>query len=463
MWSFLFPSARAWLRALRLALPVYAGTIGLWFGFWYLTIMSLVSMAIGANVGDISRLLTLSGIAGVASGLWWSLLILLYGAFSRWVWRSPPSFLTLPQPLRRAAYHFLVGWAATFSLALIRAIQLLAHTAPPELTQRTILQTAIAAFPDFVVPYFWVWWVVAAYGYHWFLEPRGRSQARSPRRESDRPEPRRATPAGSEYASDVEYALEELRRELEQRNGEPDASSSSSAADDSADAPPMAPPPQTSSSEASSNAPLLVMVTLSLLLGLGVLFLLATVLLLPFPDVNLPLPGLPRPITATVANVGDGDTLRVNMADRPVTIRLACIDAPESAQPGGVASTTHLRQLLPVGQFVGVRRVDIDFYGRTVAELYRHGQSVNVQMVREGHAVVYPQYLDGCPGTRTTLLSAEAEAKAARRNFWSQPNPEMPWEWRRRHRRRRRSTAPPTCIQETVAGMGAGKPALIGR
>jgi endonuclease YncB( thermonuclease family) len=36
---------------------------------------------------------------------------------------------------------------------------------------------------------------------------------------------------------------------------------------------------------------------------------------------------------ATVLSVGDGDTLRVVEGSKRLTIRLACIDAPEMAQP----------------------------------------------------------------------------------------------------------------------------------
>lgn len=37
-------------------------------------------------------------------------------------------------------------------------------------------------------------------------------------------------------------------------------------------------------------------------------------------------------VSATVLSIGDGDTLRVRQSGRAVTLRLACIDAPEIAQ-----------------------------------------------------------------------------------------------------------------------------------
>lgn len=56
---------------------------------------------------------------------------------------------------------------------------------------------------------------------------------------------------------------------------------------------------------------------------------------------------------ATVISVGDGDTLRVEDGGQKVTIRLACIDAPETAQaPYGMASRRLLQELAPVGATV---------------------------------------------------------------------------------------------------------------
>ena len=37
-------------------------------------------------------------------------------------------------------------------------------------------------------------------------------------------------------------------------------------------------------------------------------------------------------VKATVLSIGDGDTIRVRQAGKALTVRLTCIDAPESAQ-----------------------------------------------------------------------------------------------------------------------------------
>ncbi|MBD2232913.1 thermonuclease family protein [Phormidium tenue] len=135
--------------------------------------------------------------------------------------------------------------------------------------------------------------------------------------------------------------------------------------------------------------------------------------------------------TATVVSTGDGDTLRVQGQDGPVTIRLACVDAPESNQAFGPEATLRLQQLVSTGQPVEVRAIERDRYGRTVAEIYSGGQSVGLQLVREGYAVVYEQYISGCAATADDYRQAESAARNARRNFWSQPNPTLPWDFRR--------------------------------
>lgn len=138
---------------------------------------------------------------------------------------------------------------------------------------------------------------------------------------------------------------------------------------------------------------------------------------------------------AIVVSIGDGDTLRIRLSGQVTTIRLGCIDAPERSQkPFGERSTSRLKQLLPPGTAVQVREIARDRYGRTVAELFIANESINLQMVREGQAVVYRQYLDGCAATKNQYLQAEAQAKQKRLGYWNQKSPVMPWDYRRSQR-----------------------------
>lgn len=131
-----------------------------------------------------------------------------------------------------------------------------------------------------------------------------------------------------------------------------------------------------------------------------------------------------------VISVGDGDTLRVRVQGQPITVRLACVDAPETRQPYGPAAANRLKALLPPDTPVQLRVVDTDRYGRTVAEVFLNQQSVGLQLVAEGYAVVYRQYLSGCADSQQAYLQAEASAQSQQLNFWSQTNPVMPWDFR---------------------------------
>ncbi len=162
---------------------------------------------------------------------------------------------------------------------------------------------------------------------------------------------------------------------------------------------------------------------------------------------QMSLPVFANNLTATVVSVGDGDTIRVRTGNKTVTVRLACIDAPEMKQnPWGQQSSARLKQLLPVGQAITLRSVETDKYKRLVAEVFVGNRSVNVSMVQEGQAVVYRQYLKGCPQSKDSLLQGENTAKQQRLAFWSQANPVMPWDFR--HRATQKTTSVPTQGQQ---------------
>jgi endonuclease YncB( thermonuclease family) len=137
-----------------------------------------------------------------------------------------------------------------------------------------------------------------------------------------------------------------------------------------------------------------------------------------------------------LVSVGDGDTIRVRGRNgQPVTVRLACIDAPETAQGVfGAQATATLRQLVAAGP-LELRPQTTDRYGRTVAEVIAGGRNVNQEMVRAGAAFVYRQYLRDCDGA--AYEAAEQQAQQYRQGVWRwDQQPERPWDFRRRTRNR---------------------------
>jgi hypothetical protein len=111
------------------------------------------------------------------------------------------------------------------------------------------------------------------------------------------------------------------------------------------------------------------------------------------------------PASATMLSIGDGDTIRELQGQQRITVRLACIDAPEMAQvPYGAQSRAYLQtRLRIVGAPVTLLPQTVDRYGRTVAEVI--GEiNLGLAMVEDGQA--YP--LRGSAATPTASIWASA-------------------------------------------------------
>lgn len=129
-----------------------------------------------------------------------------------------------------------------------------------------------------------------------------------------------------------------------------------------------------------------------------------------------------------VVAIADGDTFALLTVDKQqVKVRLSEIDTPERAQPFGTRARQALSDLIFSKQ-VRVVQEDIDRYGRLVGHVYVGGIHVNRQLVRDGMAWAYRQYLKD-----KSLLQDEQEARQAKRGLWSLPSTEQvpPWEWRK--------------------------------
>ena len=133
-------------------------------------------------------------------------------------------------------------------------------------------------------------------------------------------------------------------------------------------------------------------------------------------------------------SIGDGDTLRVREGSRLRSVRLACIDAPETSQaPHGARARAALQALAPVGAALELRLHSTDRYGRSVAEVFRNGRNLNQALVATGAAFVYWHYIRGCD--RQTYSRLESAARLQRLGVWASPGGiTRPWDHRQARR-----------------------------
>ncbi len=138
-------------------------------------------------------------------------------------------------------------------------------------------------------------------------------------------------------------------------------------------------------------------------------------------------------VPVTLLSVGDGDTIRIkDKTNTKVTIRLACIDAPETRQGMSDKWSTQMLKGMIEGKPKSLQTKVKDPYGRTVGEIYVGSTNVNLQMVRQGAAFTYRQYLKQCD--LDAYLKAEAMAKREKQGVWAPYQTQLSWEYRRTRR-----------------------------
>lgn len=173
-----------------------------------------------------------------------------------------------------------------------------------------------------------------------------------------------------------------------------------------------------------------------------IIFLVAIIFLISF----LLIPSSPatiRTVTCTVTKVSDGDTIHLTTPEQTVLkVRLYGIDAPETdkidnktgkvnipGQPYGEESSNALESKI-MGKKVKVDILDIDKYRRMVGMIYLDDRNINLEMIREGYAEAFIEYLK--EPYRAEFLKVEQEARSAKKGIWSLPDYERPREFRKR-------------------------------
>jgi len=140
-----------------------------------------------------------------------------------------------------------------------------------------------------------------------------------------------------------------------------------------------------------------------------------------------------------VKTVYDGDTVvLVGRGIGRITVRLYGIDAPETRKPksSGQPYGSQARRVLMyklLGKEVTAAVQERDQYGRTVAVIELEGRDINAEMVAEGMAWAYRQYLAGPYASR--YIGLEGKARRQHRGLWRENNPQPPWEFRHGQKR----------------------------
>lgn len=150
-----------------------------------------------------------------------------------------------------------------------------------------------------------------------------------------------------------------------------------------------------------------------------------------------------RTIEGIVTKVSDGDTINVtDPVGSKLKIRLYGVDAPETeksnkrtghvskpGQPYGDEAWKALDRKI-YRKRVKVDVMDIDRYRRAVSVVWLDGRNINKEMVAEGWAWAYRQYLDRPHASE--YIQAEEMARDKMLGLWQQNNPQPPWEFRKR-------------------------------
>lgn len=148
-----------------------------------------------------------------------------------------------------------------------------------------------------------------------------------------------------------------------------------------------------------------------------------------------------RILEGLVSKVSDGDTININSGGTKVKIRFYGIDTPESTkinrrtghvnkpgQPYG-DEAWHALEGKIANRHVRVEVMDRDRYGRLVSVVWLENRNINKEMVADGWAWAYRQYLDRPHASE--YIDAEERARGKQLGLWREANPQPPWEFRK--------------------------------
>jgi len=140
-------------------------------------------------------------------------------------------------------------------------------------------------------------------------------------------------------------------------------------------------------------------------------------------------------LSGKIVQVSDGDTVNILVNQQTHRIRLASIDAPETAhgsnrpgQPYGEASRKLLADYV-AGKTLTLICFEKDQYGRDVCDIPVGDTTANRLQVQHGMAWANQQG-QGKYLRDQKLVELEKKAKQAKLGLWVEPHAVAPWVWR---------------------------------
>ncbi|MDJ0737387.1 MAG: hypothetical protein QNJ47_25535 [Nostocaceae cyanobacterium] len=165
-WLSQLPSLKSWLMAIKLAIPAYVGAnVVLAFEFWR---YSLVGSLLAATGNDgLILFFVVSVITLLLSLLWFLILVGLYGLLLKLLWSNPPQWLRLPKLKSLIMRDFGILVVSVFPIVVIFAI----HGLLVSNIKQTFadLRTLRLTYDFFLLRFWWLWIISAAYLYQWRL------------------------------------------------------------------------------------------------------------------------------------------------------------------------------------------------------------------------------------------------------------------------------------------------------
>ncbi|MGP1500906.1 MAG: thermonuclease family protein [Bergeyella cardium] len=135
--------------------------------------------------------------------------------------------------------------------------------------------------------------------------------------------------------------------------------------------------------------------------------------------------------TGKVVGVKDGDTFKVLIKGKEVSVRLLHIDCPEKKQAFGKRAKQKVSDLCFGKEVKLVARSKTDRYKRLLAEVYVDDLCVNKELVRLGLAWHFKRYSND-----KSYAHLENEARKNKVGLWVEPSPVAPWDFRKSQKKK---------------------------